>query len=309
MRLPILLTLVTGLCLAGCTRKHKVAPSGTPLVKPGAYAVVDLTGPELSSLPRDKTLFLLPVGTVEEHGPHLPAGSDTIMLESEVSLLRQALRAKLPDWYLISLPTVPYGAGGANEISGDPIHPGTYGLGPDTLRAVVQELGEQVAKNGFRWTFVLYTHGAPQHQKAISKACDAVSSEQHVIMANLTGTMWADPGRVKKVQALVDRTFTAEQQKSMISDFHAGAVETSMMLAAAPQRVGAYQKLPAMAANGFLAKRRLAQRADWPGYFGAPALASRAFGEAKTAINVETDVELVIAAIHGDSLRSRPRDP
>lgn len=301
-------------CLAtlSCSRfghhaRARRAASGPPLVAAGVHAVEELTGPELASLPRERTLFLLPVGMVEEHGPHLPAGSDNFQLAAELAAVEAGLRDQLPSWYVVIMPTVPYGVGGANELSGDPIHPGTYALQRDTLHAVVRDLGEEIASNGFRWTFVMYTHGAPDQAKAISSACDDVSDELGVTMANLTATMWADPDRVREVEALVARELSPDVH--VAADFHAGAIETSMMLAAAPERVRpVYKQLAPQVAGSFSALRSLAKRPEWPGYFGSPALARVEFGRAKQAANVAADLRLIRAALDGDDLRHRPRD-
>lgn len=302
--------VATAALLGGChagSRTPRTAV-GSPQVPPGLYQVADLTGPELASLPRERTLFLLPVGMMEEHGPHLPAGSDNFSLASEVSLVQAGLKARLPDWYLMTLPTVPYGADGANGLSGDPVHPGTYALRASTLKAVVHDLGEEVGRNGFRWTFVLYTHGAPDHAKAITQACDDVSDDLDVTMANLTATTWADPERVKEVEALTQSTFTAEERKGLEGDIHAGAVETSLMLAAAPERVRPiYKTLAPQTSDGFVQLMKVARRPGWPGYFGSPALARVEFGQKKQAINVDTDLRLILDAVHGDTLRKRPR--
>jgi creatinine amidohydrolase len=298
------------LALAGCGQTHHSSDAVGPLLlPPGVHAVEDLTRVQLASLPRDRTLFLLPVGMVEEHGPHLPAGTDNVQLDAEMQALLPALAQRLPGWYVLSLPSLPYGVDGANGLSGDPIDPGTYALQPGTLKAVVRDLGTEVAQNGFRWTFVVYTHGAPDHAKAIFAACDEVSDKYRVTMANLSGTMWADPARVKEADALRARFFTPPQLALMQHDFHAGANETSLMLAEAPARVSpAWRGLPAIAGDSMLAILKQVRRTGWAGYIGAPAFSNVRYGREKLASNVKFDVALVAQAVAGDNLRKHPRD-
>lgn len=296
--------------LAACGQTHHSLQAVGPLqLRPGIYAVSDLDRVQLASLPRDRTLFLLPVGMLEEHGPHLPTGSDNLQLDAEVRALLPALGKRFPDWFVLTLPTLPYGVGGANGFSGDPIDPGTYALDKDTLRDVVRELTAQVAQNGFRWTFVLYTHGAPDHAKAIFDACDAVSDKYGVTVANLSGTMWSDPDRVKESDALRARYFSPAQRARMQHDIHAGANETSLLLAEAPAAVRPlWRRLPPVAGDSMLAVFRQARRPGWPGYVGMPSLANAHYGREKLASNVRFDLRLIAAALHGDNLRKRPRD-
>jgi creatinine amidohydrolase len=298
------------LLLAACGQTHHSLQAVGPLqLRPGVYAVSDLDRVQLASLPRDRTLFLLPVGMLEEHGPHLPTGTDNIQLDAEVDALLPALAKRFPDWFVMTLPALPYGVGGANGFSGDPIDPGTYALDADTLRDVVRELTAQVAQNGFRWVFVLYTHGAPDHAKAIFNACDKVSDKYGVTVANLSGTMWSDPARVKESDALRTRYFTPAQLALMQHDIHAGANETSIMLAETPDRVRPiWRQLPPVAGDSMLAVFKQARKPAWQGYVGAPAFSNAQYGREKLASNVKFDLRLIAEALHGDNLRKHPRD-
>src|SRR5690606_31762301 len=122
----------------GCGHTHHATAATGPLrLAPGTYDIADLDRVQLASLPRDRTLVLFPVGMLEEHGPHLPTGADNLQLRFEVEALRAALVKRYPDWFVLVLPTLPYGVDGANGFSGDPIDPGTYALEEGTLRDVV----------------------------------------------------------------------------------------------------------------------------------------------------------------------------
>jgi creatinine amidohydrolase len=310
MNLRIAILVFTAVMAAGCGRTHHSLEAVGPLrLQPGVHAVADLTRVQLASLPRDRTLFVLPVGMVEEHGPHLPAGTDNIQLDAEIQALLPAVAKRFPDWFVMLLPALPYGVDGANGFSGDPIDAGTYALQAATLHDVVRDLGAQVAQNGFRWTFVVYTHGAPAQAEAIFDACDEVSDKYHATVANLSGTMWSDPARVKDSDALRAHYFTPVQLALMQHDIHAGANETSLMLAEAPQRVlPAWSRLPPVAGDSMLAVFRQARQPGWQGYVGAPAFANAAYGRAKLASNVKFDVALVAQALSGDDLRKHPRD-
>ena len=56
------------------------------------HKIEELSAPQLDAFNRDKTLFILPVGTLEEHGPHLPIGMDTFSVNFRVS--------RVSDWLI-----------------------------------------------------------------------------------------------------------------------------------------------------------------------------------------------------------------
>src|SRR5262245_17785425 len=73
-------------------------------------AIGDLTWEDIDALNRDKTLFLLTVGMLEEHGPHLPIAADTIGVEYEAERVAERLSRTLPDWKIVMMPVVNYGS-------------------------------------------------------------------------------------------------------------------------------------------------------------------------------------------------------
>src|SRR5262245_31775393 len=86
-------------------------------------AIGDLTWEDIDALNRDKTLFLLTVGMLEEHGPHLPIAADTIGVEYEAERVAERLTRTLPEWKIVMMPVVNYGSSGANQIGSAAIHP------------------------------------------------------------------------------------------------------------------------------------------------------------------------------------------
>ena len=101
------------------TTARTAAAAGTGL------AIANLTYTEIDALDRDRTLFLLPVGRLEEHGPHLSIASDLIGVDHEAGQVAKRVSRSLPGWSVVVMRTINYGAVGANELSGRPIHPGT----------------------------------------------------------------------------------------------------------------------------------------------------------------------------------------
>jgi creatinine amidohydrolase len=87
--------------------------------------------------------LLVPVGSVEQHGPHLPLTTDVRVAE-EV-----AARMEHRDPALVLAPPVAYGAAGEHEG-----FPGTVSIGHEALRAVLVELGRSACRWAARLVFV-----------------------------------------------------------------------------------------------------------------------------------------------------------
>ncbi len=117
------------------------------------HKLEELTWPQIDALDRNRTMFILPVGMIEEHGPHLPVGADTLAMLFEAERASRRVSGALPEWTILLMPPLHYGQGGANQIAARLVHPGTYAIRQSTLRSMVADLGASVAQNGFRWIF------------------------------------------------------------------------------------------------------------------------------------------------------------
>ena len=90
---------------------------------------------------------VLPIGTVEPHGPHLPLGTDTLIAEALAELVAAKLNAVL-------LPAVPYGVTG--NLHG---YPGSVRIEPDVLEKLVYGVLESAALSGFKYALIVNGHG------------------------------------------------------------------------------------------------------------------------------------------------------
>jgi creatinine amidohydrolase len=109
----------------------------------------ELSVSEIETLDREGTLLLLPLGSVEQHGRHLPVGTDT-MLASEVSIAA----AKRLSGRAAVLPSPWYGL--------SPHHmrfPGTITLTAQTMIALVEDIAASVVAHGFRRLVMVNGHG------------------------------------------------------------------------------------------------------------------------------------------------------
>lgn len=109
----------------------------------------DLTSPEIDGLDRDATLVVLPVGSVEQHGQHLPVGTDSV-LAHEVALAaadRLGGRAVVlpPPWYGLSAHHMRFA--------------GTVTLTAETMMAMVADIVASLIAHGFRRLAIVNGHG------------------------------------------------------------------------------------------------------------------------------------------------------
>jgi mycofactocin precursor peptide peptidase len=178
------------------------------------------TFPEL--LDRVDVHLLIPLGATEQHGPHLPLNTDTLIASS----VAEAVAANRDD--VVVAPALPYGSSG--EHTG---FPGTLSLGHAAVEAAVIELVRSAA--AFRDVTLVSCHGG--NAEPVARAVAQLRSEQRTVH------LW-EP----HVEG---------------GDAHAGRVETSLMLALAPdlvrdeRPVGATQPiellLPRLRAHGVAA--------------------------------------------------------
>ena len=123
--------------------------------------VFDLRRPntaQIEALDRKRTVVLLTLGILEEHGPYMPAYTDGFAAERHARELADAL-AEDPGWNVVMFPPIPLGSNAANEIGERHRYTGSYTVRPATLRAVLMDLAGELGAGGFRWVFVIYPHG------------------------------------------------------------------------------------------------------------------------------------------------------
>ena len=174
----------------------------------------DLASPEFAALDPEATVAVLPVGAIEQHGPHLPVAVDTCLNEAIVRRALELAPAGLP---ALVLPTTAVGK--SNEHVD---YPGTLTLSAETLGRVWYEIGASVRRAGVRKLLLFNSHGGqPQVMQIVAREL-RIDHGMLAVAAN-----WFSWG-------LPDGLFDAVELRHGI---HAGAVETAMMLAVRPDLV------------------------------------------------------------------------
>lgn len=113
------------------------------------------TSPEIEAIPKRDALVVQPIASVEQHGPHLPCYTDSLVAEG---LVAGALAMTPVDVDVWTLPVIAYGK--SNEHLG---YPGTISLSAETLIAVCRDVGRSVARSGFRKLAFVNGHGGQPH--------------------------------------------------------------------------------------------------------------------------------------------------
>ena len=308
--LLVLIVCVTSGSVAYATDQGATPRDSVPPSRSKIYKLEELAWPEIDALDRQRTLFILPVGMIEEHGPHLPVGADTFGVTYETAGASTRVSRALPDWNIVIMPPVNYGQSGANNLGDMLVHPGTYGIRQSTLRSLVADLGGQIAQNGFKWIFVMNGHGAPTHNIAINEACDFVSETFHVTMLHLTGLFRADAAIQSSGERITATYFSAAERSSFGMDVHAGVGETSGMLARRPDLVRSnYKTLPSRAGRSLEELREIATAPGWQGYLSSPASATAAHGRALEAWWIDGFTDLILRAVRGENMFVHARVP
>jgi len=112
----------------------------------------EFTSEELARLPKGDTVAILPIGSVEIHGPHLPLGIDGLV----ITRIAELAAAREPP--AVVLPCLDYA-----YVNENVHHPGTISLSARTLVAVVEEICDEVGRNGFKKILLLNGHGGNNH--------------------------------------------------------------------------------------------------------------------------------------------------
>ncbi|MEV5845380.1 mycofactocin biosynthesis peptidyl-dipeptidase MftE [Streptomyces sp. NPDC051985] len=164
------------------------------MAQPAAQDLAHAVWPAVPPRP----LVLVPTGSTEQHGPHLPFDTDSVIARAVAERAAQAL----PGPVLVA-PTLAYGA------SGEHAHfPGTVSIGHEALRSVLVELVRSLSLWAGR---VVFVNGHGGNTASLTAAVAQLRGEGHDVAWTACGV----PG----------------------GDAHAGRTETSLMLHLAPQDV------------------------------------------------------------------------
>ncbi|NUP14109.1 MAG: creatininase family protein [Polyangiaceae bacterium] len=251
-----------------------ISPPRPPSLREGGerdVSIGTLTTKDFAALAEGEKPFviLLPVGSVEPHGPHLPLETDTIISfaasRRAVDLLAEAgIEARIA-------PAVPYGV--TDFASG---FAGAVSVPAATLTAFVAAVAKAYLEAGARHVCLVNNHLEPAHDAAVRAATEGFAAGSASVACPLT-RRWA-------------RTLSAEFKSGAC---HAGQYESSLVLAARPElvREAVRETLPEVAVSlseGIRAgKSTFAEMGMASAYAGTPAKASDVEGREQLELLAE----------------------
>jgi creatinine amidohydrolase/Fe(II)-dependent formamide hydrolase-like protein len=206
---------------------------------------------------------LLPVGALEQHGPHLPLDTDAWDAEELCRRVAEACSTPRP----LVLPLIPYGVSYHHDS-----FPGTLSVGPDALAKFVYDVGISAARHGITKLVIVNGHGG--NSPTLQLAAQKINRDAHIFTC-------VDSGETSDTDI--------DQITDTPNDVHAGEIETSTSLATRPHLVDmsrAQEAVPKFSTQylDFASKRSVAwyahtARLSASGVLGDPTKATSEKGE------------------------------
>jgi creatinine amidohydrolase len=261
----------------------------------------------LDRLDRARTVVVLTVSPLEEHGPHLPLGVDAFLGRHFAESLAERLAVSRPGWDVVLAPTLHLGTFTFDAV-------GTIRVRQRVVRDAVVDYGRSLARWGFRHVLVANGHGGPGHLVALEEASAIVSRRHRIMMASVSGGLaWHFlRGRfTARIEEALGRPLADGERQALADDAHGGLWETSAMLWLRPDLVDpGYRDLPPAR---YAALRRLrpnyALRDGGRGYVGHPALADPEFARVTSAVLMDAAMEVVEGLLDGARRPGQHRSP
>lgn len=236
------------------------------------YRYDELTWPEVREAAAAQKLLLIPIGSIEDHGPHLPLNTDNVIVEA----LCFEVARRAPD-EILSLPVLPVGL---EEHHMD--FPGSLTSSIETLLNLYADAATSVARHGFTHIMLVNGHG--------SNASIVELAARKAVLA--TGAIVAAMAGNAAVDDVLVRDLIAKRRRSEPGGIgHACEYETAMMLHLRPDLVRmdlAVKEMGQLALEYFNWDHPTPSAYSWmdwwsrfsrTGVAGDPTVATKEFGE------------------------------
>ena len=241
--------------------------------------LAQMTYEQVEEACRGRAVAIVPVGSVEPHGPHLPLDTDTTI--SETCAERAVKRLEQDGITAVIAPSVPYGV--TDYASG---FAGAIGVPAEALTALLRGVAEKLLACGFQHVCFVNNHLEPAHYAAVRASIESLPKGRASVACPLT-RRWG-------------RTLSDEFKRG---DCHAGRYETSLVLAAGRSLHGNIDDLPTLGLSLADAirsgKKTFAEIGMSRAYTGAPSEATIGEGDdlyARLVTMVVTEIEEGLAA-------------
>lgn len=245
-------------------------------------AFQNLTWKEARQAIKRGAVAILPVGSTEAHGPHLPLATDVII--SEEMSRRAAEKLNERGVETLVLPAIAYAV---TDFSSD--FEGTVSIRKETAVALIRDVCVSLYRQDARLVVIANSHLEPEHIESLNEAIEKVKQE--------TGRVVVFPDKRRRRWA---EKLTEEFRRG---DCHAGSYETSLVMASRPELVReeireSLDRVPISIAEKIKeGARNFIEAGGKEAYFGDPRAASPEEGETTYEALSDMIVTAVMEAI------------
>ena len=267
----------TGLNMPYVLESKKTNEKSIILENKSSYILGELTWKEAEKRLMEVDIALLPVGAIEQHGPHLPLDTDTF----DADYLAKQVADNCGDPKPLVFPVIPYGVSYHHED-----FKGTISIDNETLFRLVYDIGMSAARNGITKLVIINGHGG--NIPTLKFAAQMIDKDAHIFTT-------VDTGETSDVD--LDRLCETK------NDVHAGEIETSTSMAIRPHLVNlkhAKKFVPQFSSHylNFSSKRSVewfarTAKISQSGVMGDPTKATKEKGERMWEVMINNLVELV----------------
>jgi creatinine amidohydrolase len=196
--------------------------------------MVAMSWPDIEAAARRKAIVLLPVGIIEEHGPHMGLAVDTYMAYLSSVLARRDLESR-------GIPTLIAPPQYWGISAGTATFAGTFSVRPGTMQALLVDILASLHRWGLDRVFVVNWHADYHHVKAVLAAVREARESLGIAARGIIS-----PSDVRRFRLTGDEDYVLVQlsppsmgASGRYVDMHAGSLETGIMAAYYPDDVDA----------------------------------------------------------------------
>jgi len=257
----------------------------------------ELNWKNIENLDREKTIIFIPISPLEEHGPHLPVGTDFLTAKDIAKDASEILSKKKPKFLYVIFPAIPVG-----YCKMAACFPGTISTRVKAIKSIVFDVCSSLAQYGFKYFVICTFHMDIGHLKGIYSGIDRLLRKYNIKVVEPMGPYFFND-EVEKNEPKMG--FDTKKEK------HGGFRETSLMRYQYPYLVDeSYKKLKTTYKNLYSPKyvgKTFKDIGIDDGYVGSPSLADSDYGRWYFQDVVNKYVNTVTDLIEGRKLPELPK--
>lgn len=257
----------------------------------------ELTWKQIDALDRNKTIIFIPFSPLEEHGPHLPVGTDLLTARDAAKEAIRQINKKKPELTIVLFPAIPLGY---SKMASD--FPGTVSTQVKTIKTIVSDVCSSLARFDFKYFVICTFHMDLGHLKGIYSGMNHAMKTHNITITEPWGPYFYHK-EVEKQEPQVG--FDTKKE------VHACFRETSLMNYQYPYLVDpSYKNLQSIYRDLYSPRvlgKTFKEIGIDQGYVGSPARADTDYGRWYFQQIVDTYTNAALALIEGKPLPQLPR--